>query len=55
VERLRYFERHVIGKHDPAEPTWMRSVPAATCAIKISGADLAMLGIPWCSANPYRV
>jgi hypothetical protein len=39
----------------PPEPTRMRSVAAATCPIMMSGAELAIEGRLWCSANQYRV
>ena len=35
----------------PPDPTRMRVVAAAICPIMISGAELAMLGILWCSAS----
>jgi hypothetical protein len=35
----------------PPLPTRMRSVTAAISAIRISGAALASIGIPWCSAT----
>ena len=44
-----------FGSMIPPEPTRIRSVAAATCAITTSGDELAMLGIPWCSASQKRV
>jgi hypothetical protein len=40
-----------FGNMTPPDPIRMDVVAAATCAIKISGAELATLAIPWCSAN----
>jgi hypothetical protein len=57
VQRLQRVERSAtcsgtwFGSMIPPEPTRIRSVAAATCPIRISGAELAMLGMPWCSAN----
>ena len=44
-----------FGSMTPPEPTRMRSVAAATCPIMMSGAELAIEGRLWCSANQYRV
>ena len=40
-----------LGNITPPEPTRMRSVTAARWAISTAGAELAMPGIPWCSAT----
>jgi hypothetical protein len=39
----------------PPAPSRMRVVLAAAAAIRISGAEVAMLAMLWCSANLYRV
>ena len=38
----------------PPAPTRMVDVPAATCAIAIEVAALAMPGMLWCSASQKR-
>jgi hypothetical protein len=35
----------------PPEPTRIREVADAMCSIRISGDELAIPGMPWCSAN----
>ena len=40
-----------FGSMMPPDPTRIRDVADATCSIRISGAELAMLAMPWCSAN----
>ena len=43
-----------FGSMMPPEPTRMVDVADATCSIRISGAEHAMFGMPWCSANQKR-
>jgi hypothetical protein len=43
-----------FGSMIPPEPTLIRSVFAATCAIRTSGEELATLGRLWCSAYQTR-
>ena len=44
-----------LGIMIPPAPSRMRVVLAAAAAIRISGAEVAMLAMLWCSANLYRV
>ncbi len=44
-----------LGSITPPEPTRMRSVLAAMCAISTSGAVDATDGMLWCSATQKRV
>jgi hypothetical protein len=40
-----------LGSITPPEPTLIRVVAAARCAISTAGEELATPGIPWCSAS----
>ncbi len=40
-----------LGSMTPPEPMRMRLVTAAICPIMMSGAELAIAGILWCSAT----
>ena len=43
-----------FGSITPPDPTRMRSVAAAMAAISTGGDELAMPGMPWCSATQKR-
>jgi hypothetical protein len=38
----------------PPDPTRMRSVVAAICAISTAGVELALAAVRWCSATQNR-
>ncbi len=44
-----------LGSITPPEPTRMRSVLAARCAMSVSGAVDATEGMLWCSATQKRL
>jgi hypothetical protein len=43
-----------FGSITPPEPTWIRSVSAATAAIRTGGEVAATAGMLWCSATQNR-
>ena len=43
-----------LGSITPPDPTRIRLVDAARCAISTAGAELAMAGMLWCSATQNR-
>ena len=51
VEHLGHAQRRMVRQHDAARPDANPRVADAMCSIRISGAELAMLAMPWCSAN----